>query len=92
MSKVIPLLNIMRNLIKKNSKFRVGDHVRISKYKNIFTKGYSQNWIEEIFVVKKNRNTVPWTYVISKMKLKLNNLFMKKNCRKQIRKNLELKK
>ena len=40
------------------------DHVRISKYKNIFAKGYTPNWREEIFVVKK-KNTVPWTYVIS---------------------------
>ena len=46
-------------------KFKVGDHVRISKYKNIFTKGYISNWSEEIFVVKKIKNTVPWTYEIS---------------------------
>ena len=43
-------------------KFKVGDHVRISKYKNIFANGYATNWSEVIFVVKKN--TVPWTYVI----------------------------
>ena len=49
---------------KKDSKFKVGDHVRISKYKNIFAKGYAPNWSEEIFVVKKIQNTVPWTYVI----------------------------
>ena len=46
-------------------KFKVGDCVRISKYKNIFAKGYAPNWSEEIFVVKKIKNTVPWTYVIS---------------------------
>ena len=46
-------------------KFKVGDHVRISKYKNIFAKGYTQNWSEEVFVVIKIKNTVPWTYVIS---------------------------
>ena len=45
-------------------KFKVGDHVRISKYKNIFAKGYSPNWSEEVFVIKKIKNTVPWTYVI----------------------------
>ena len=39
-------------------KFKVGDHVRISKYKNIFA-----NWSEEVFVIKKIKNTVPWTYV-----------------------------
>ena len=46
-------------------KFKVGNHVRISKYKNIFAKGYTQNWSEEVFVVSKIKNTVPWTYVIS---------------------------
>ena len=45
--------------------FKVGDHVRISKYKNIFAKGYTPNWSEEIFVIKKIKNTVPWTYVIN---------------------------
>ena len=49
----------------KNPKFKVGDHVRISKYKNIFAKGYMPNWSEEIFVIKKIKNTVPWTYVIN---------------------------
>ena len=48
-----------------NPKFKVGDHVRISKYKNIFAKGYTPNWSEEVFVVSKIKNTVPWTYVVS---------------------------
>ena len=43
---------------EKDPKFKVGDHVRISKYKNIFVKGYTQNWPEEVFVVSKIRNTV----------------------------------
>ena len=38
---------------EKDPKFKVGDHARISKYKNIFAKGYAPNWNEEIFVVKK---------------------------------------
>ena len=50
---------------EKGSKFKVGDRVSISKYKNIFAKGYTPNWGEEIFVVNKIKNTVPWTYVIS---------------------------
>ena len=50
---------------KKDRKFKVGDHVRISKYKNIFAKGYAPNWSEEVFVVSKIKNTIPWTYVIS---------------------------
>ena len=47
---------------KKGPKFKVGDHVRISKYKNIFAKGY---WSKEVFIVNKIKNTVPWTYTIS---------------------------
>ena len=50
---------------KRNPKFKVGDHVRISKCKNIFTKRYTPNWSEEMFVIKKVKNTVPWTYVIN---------------------------
>ena len=49
----------------KNAKFKVGDHVRISKYKNIFAKGYTPKWSKEVFVIKKVKNTVPWTYVIN---------------------------
>ena len=46
-------------------KFKVCDHVRISKYKKIFAKGYTPNWSEEIFVIKKIKNTDPWTYIIN---------------------------
>ena len=46
-------------------KFKVGDHVRISKYKNIFAKEYIPNWSEEVFIINKIKNTVPWTYAIS---------------------------
>ena len=49
----------------KDPKFEVGDHVRISKYKNIFAKGYTPNWSEEVFVIKKVKNTVPWKYVVN---------------------------
>ena len=49
----------------KEVKFKVGDHVRISKYKSIFAKGYMSNWSEEISIIKKIKNTVPWTYVIN---------------------------
>ena len=44
---------------------KVGDYVRILKYKKIFAKGYTSNWSEEIFAIKKIKNTVPWTYVIN---------------------------
>ena len=49
----------------KDPKFQVCDYVRISKYKNIFAKGYTSNSSEEVFVIKKVKNTVPWRYVIS---------------------------
>ena len=44
-------------------KFKVGNHVRISTYKSIFGKGYTPNWSEQAFVIKKVKNTVPWTFV-----------------------------
>ena len=50
----------------QNSKFC--DHVRISKYKNIFAKEYTPNWCEEVLVIKKGKDTVPWTYVIIDLK------------------------
>ena len=49
----------------KDPKCKVGDHVRISKYKNVFAKGYTPNWSEEGFVIKKVKNKVPWTYLIN---------------------------
>ena len=55
---------ILKKINNKDPKFKVGDHVIISKYKNIFAKGYMPNWSEEIFYNKKVKNTVPWTYVI----------------------------
>ena len=48
-------------------KFKIGDHLRISKQKNIFAKGYTNNWSEKVFVVSKIKNTVLWTYVISNL-------------------------
>ena len=49
----------------KDPKFKFSDRVRISKYKNISAKGYTPNWSEEVFVVGKIKNTVPWTYVLN---------------------------
>ena len=48
----------------KDPKFQVGDRVRLSKYKNIFAKGYTPNQSEEVFVIEEVKNTLPWTYVI----------------------------
>ena len=53
---------------KESSNFKIGDNVRISKYKNIFAKGYVPNWSKEAFVIKKVKNTIRWTYVISDLK------------------------
>ena len=55
------MLNTMEILIKKDLIFKIADNVRISKYKNIFAKGYTRNWSEEIFVISKVKNKVPWT-------------------------------
>ena len=49
---------------EKDSRFKVGDRVRISKFKNIFAKGYTPNWSTEIFIVNKINDTVPYTYNI----------------------------
>ena len=58
-------INIGKKVNDKDPKFKVGDHVRISPYKNVFTKGYTPNWSEKFFVIKEIKNTVPWTYVIN---------------------------
>ena len=50
---------------EKDPKFKVGDHVRISRYKKIFAKEYTPNWSEKVFVISKIKNTVPWAYVIN---------------------------
>ena len=58
-------INTSKEINNKDPKLKVGDHVRISKYKNIFAKGYIPNWSEEAFIIKKVKNTIPWTYVIN---------------------------
>ena len=69
---------------------KVRDHFRISKYKNIFAKGYGPNWSEEVFVVSKIKNTVPWTYVVSDMNdEEITGNFFEKNSKKLVKNNLE---
>ena len=63
--KSITYINCNKKINDKDPKFEVGDHVRISKYKNIFAKGCVPHWSEEVFVITKVKNTVLWTYVIS---------------------------
>ena len=61
-------LRFKKEVNDKDPKFKAGHHVRISKYKNIFAMGYISNQSEEVFVVKKVKNIVPWTYVINDLK------------------------
>ena len=57
-----------------------------AEYKTIFAKDYTSNWSEEVFVIRKIKNTVTWNYLIMILMVKkLLELFMKKNCRKQIK-------
>ena len=58
-------LHSIKGVNDKDPEFRVGNHVRISKQKNIFAKGYTPNCSEDVFVIKKVKNTVPWAYVIN---------------------------
>ena len=50
-----------KEINNKDPKFEIGDTVRILDYKNIFVKCYAPNWYEEVFVIKKVKNTVPQT-------------------------------
>ena len=65
-------VNTCINSSKENNdedlKFKIGDVVRISKYKNIFAKGYVPNWSEDVFLIKVVKSTVPWVYVTSDLK------------------------
>ena len=56
------MLNTMKVLMKKILNLKL---VTVSEYQNIFAKGYTQHWSEEIFIITEIKNTVPWTYVIS---------------------------
>ena len=58
-------IDFEKEVNNKDPKFKVDDYARISKYKYIFAKGNMPNWSEEIFIIKKVKNTVPQTYVIN---------------------------
>ena len=72
---------LIKNNKKKSPKFKVGDHVRLSKYKTIFTKDCVPNWSKEPFVIRNVKSTL----------LRTHGCFMKENYKKQIKKTLELK-
>ena len=83
----------MNILIKKDPKFKVGDHDRLSKYKNIFAKRYAPNWSEEVFVVSKIKNTVPWTYVVSDLSVEeITGSFYEKELQKTIQEKFRIEK
>ena len=46
-------------------KFSIGDHVKITKKKKTFDKGYTQRWTEEVFTISKIQLTIPFTYKIT---------------------------
>ena len=76
-------LDFVKEVNDNDPNFKVGDHVRISKYKNIFAKGYTPNWSEEIFVIKKLE--IQFHENISLMILMVQKLpkhLIKKNCKR----------
>ena len=67
----------------KDPKFKVGDFVRISKFRDIFAKDYVPNWSEEVFVIKKVKNTVSLTYFFNDLNgEEFVGTFYEKNCKK----------
>ena len=77
-----------KEINNKDPKFKFGDTVRISKYKSIFAKGYTPNWSEEAFVIKKAKNTLSWIYITSDLNGEeiVGTFYETKNCKKQIKK------
>ena len=91
--KLSTYLDSSTEINNKDPKFKTDDIVRISKYKNIFTKSYVPNWSEEVLVIKKVENSVCGHMLLLILKTrKLSKHFTKRNCKKQIDKSLELKK
>ena len=58
-------IDFVKEINNKDPKIQVAYYVGISKYKNVFAKGYTPDWSEEVFMIKKLKNTIPWTYVIN---------------------------
>ena len=86
-------INTSKEIYDKDPKFKIGYIVRIPKYKNIFAKAYVPNWSEEVFVIKKVKNTVSWTNVITDLKGdEIVRTFYEKELQKTNQKELELKK
>ena len=86
-------IDFKKEINNKDPKFKVGDHVKISKYKNIFAKGFAPNWLEEVFVINKIKNTDPWTYVINDLNgEEITGSFYEKELQKTNKKELRIEK
>ena len=70
----------------KDSKFKIKNRIRVSKYKSTFSKRYSCNWSEKVFIIRKH---LPWTYIIIDLNSKeIVRTFIKMNCKRIFKKNL----
>ena len=86
-------IDFKKEVNDKDAKFKIGDHVRISKYKNIFAKGHTTNRSEEVFVVSKIKNTVPWTYIINDLNgEEITGIFYEKELQKTNQKEFRIEK
>ena len=86
-------IDFKKEVNDKDPKFKVGDHVRISKYKNIFAKRYTPNWSEDVFVISKIKNTVSWTYVINDLNgEEITGTFYEKHAQKNNQKEFRIEK
>ena len=78
------MLTLLKGTNNKNPKFRIGDNVGVSKYKSIFAKGNNPDWSDEVFVIKKEKNTMPWTYAINDLHgEKVFGTFYETNCKNE---------
>ena len=90
---MLKIIHILKEVNDKDPKSKISDHVRISKYENIFAKGYMPNWFEEVLLVGKLKIQFHGHILLmTSMVKKLLEHFMKKNYRRLIKKNLEQKK
>ena len=86
-------INSSKEINDEDPKFKIRDIVRISKYKNIFAKGYAPYWSEEVFVIKKVKNTARGRMLLVILKAKkLLELFTKKNFKKTKQKEFRVEK
>ena len=84
-------INFKKEFNDRDPKFKVGDHIRISKYKNIFTKGYTPNWFDEVSVIKKAKKIQFLGHILLMILMvkKLLEHFLKKDYKRLINKILQ---